>query len=246
MLIRRFHGVAFVLLLAAAVWPFASRAAETGALPLTIVEGRAHHVEVRAADAGAIELRTTGGDPYLFVRPTGNATLDLAARPVLEFEYFSTSGVRGVEVRLDPVPMPDQPLQVEPLGRSEGWSRRVIDLTPLLDRAGAARGLRLDLGQRANRMMQIRGIRLRTFDETERRARADGEARLGDQERAGAALGAYLAKAFTCEVAHVAVDDGHVTIEGKVSGGGEPLFLAAIPLEAPATSVAADAIVEPL
>jgi hypothetical protein len=247
MSIRSIHGAAsFVFLLAAVVWPRACHAVDVGPLPLTIVDGRTHHVELRPADAGAIEIRTTGGDPYVLLRPGGDAAIDLAARPVLEFEYFSTNGVRGVEVRLDPVLVPDQPLQAEPLGRSEGWSRRTIDLTPLLDRAGAARGLRLDLGQRANRVMQIRGIRLRAFDESERQARTEREARLREQDRAEVALREYLAKTFPCDVTHVSVDDQRVTIEGKRSGGAEPLFLAAIPVEAATTSAAPDAIVRPI
>lgn len=247
MFTRWLNGAAwFLFLLAAAVWPRASRAAEAGALPLTIIEGRAHHVALRPADAGAIEIRTTGGDPYVFLRPAGDAPIELAARPVLEFEYFSEGGIRGVEVRVDPVPMPDQPLQAEPLGRSEGWSRRTIDLTPLLDRAAGARGLRLDLGQRANRVVQIRGIRLRAFDESELRARAEREARRREQDRAEAALRAYLAKVYPCEVTRVWVEERQVTIEGKCSGSSEPLFLAAIPVEAAATLVAADAIVRQL
>jgi hypothetical protein len=165
---------------------------------------------------------------------------------VLEFEYFSAGGIRGVEVRLDPVPMPDEPMQVEPLGRSEGWSRRTIDLTPLLDRAAGARGVRLDLGQRANRVVQIRGIRLRPLDGSERRARSEREARLREQDRAEAELREYLAKAFPCEVVHAAVDDKRVTIDGKIAGPAESLFLAAIPIESPATRLTADSIAQPI
>jgi hypothetical protein len=229
-------GVPLVFcMLATLVGPFA-RAVEVGPVELHWVDGGTNDATVRPADAGAVEVRTTGGDPYVFLRPPDGQPLNLASRRVLEFEYFSTARIAPLEVRLDPVPAVDHLLTADGLGRSEGWSRRTIDLAPLLGGAAdRARGLRLDLGQRAGRVIQIRGVRLRPLNDQERILEATREERRHADAQLDDALRGYLRGTFPCQITRVTMDGQRVNVEGRVSGERDGLFLAAAAIEVPAS-----------
>jgi hypothetical protein len=224
-----------------------ARGARAADLALEVLAGRAHDATVKPADSGVVEIRTTGRDVYVHLQPTQPDALDLAARPVLEFEYFSTTGVRPFRVRLDPVPSADHLLAADPLGISEGWSRRTVDLTPLLgEPATRARGLRLDLGNRPDKVLQIRAAHLRPFNEAERRSAADREARLKQDRENDAAIRAYLARTFPCEITRVAADERRITVEGRVAATEGPPFLARVPIEAAITQVDAFEVLQPI
>jgi hypothetical protein len=226
-LVRSICVVCFAILAAGAA------AADLAPLELQLDDARMHDATLRPADGGpAIEVQSTGRDVYVFLKPADRAAkLDLARRPVLEFEYFSTTGVRPFRVRLDPVPAPDHLLAAEDLAISQAWSKRTIDLTPLLGpAAGRARGLRLDLGQRAGRTIQLRAINLRPLNDAERRAAADKAARREQDRSLEQQLRRYLEHAYTAELTHIRVDAQRITIEGRAPVAGAQLRLAEAPL----------------
>jgi hypothetical protein len=232
-------------------------AAEVTPLELRVEVARGHDVQVKAADGGAVEVRTTGRDPYLFLKPAKEGeALELAGRHVLEFEYFSAGGVRPFRVRVDPTPAHEHFVAAEDLGISEGWSRRSIDLSPLLGEAAAkARAVRLDLGQRAGRVVSLRAVRLRAMDENERRVVAEREARRAREREAEGALRAYLDRKWPAELTRVDAHGGMVHVTGRVPagkgragpGGEEGEFaLARLPLHAEVTDAASLEVVAPV
>lgn len=203
---------------------------------LSFVPEGAHDAVVRDADGGAVEIETTGSDPYVYTTPFPEGT-DLRSAPVLAFEYFSLTGTGPIQVFADPPVREDASLHAPGLGASQGWSPHRIDLAPLLDRLEApVRRLRIDFGRAAGHTVQIRNMAVRPLN-AEERALAARAAEAKEREAAlDAALSAYLRGPGGAAL-DIEVTEDQVRIRGALPpapGDSVPFYLVEIPVEATA------------
>lgn len=220
-----------------------------GALALRLTDANIHEATLRA-DGGVYEIKTTGGDPYLFTQaiPPG---FD-ARRYMLAFDYFSTTGTGNFQVFVLPPLSEANSISVAGLAHSEGWSSFSIDLQPVLDKIGGKiTSLRLDFGNEAGKTIQLRNLQLRppSAQETQLAARRDAQREIEKQRDKD--LRAYLDRQFSSEVTRVAVGDTQIKIEGniggeRVAGQALALFLAEVPLYADVSALKQFPFVTPL
>lgn len=199
-------------------------------LSITLVPEGSHELTVSPVADGVVEISTTGGDPYAYTRTFPEGT-DLAARPILSFEYFSLTGTGELQIFLSPPGTEEASMKAPGLSRSEGWSPHRIDLTPLFSKStSAVSKLRIDFGRKAGRTAQIRNMVLRPLNEEER-ALAEREASMKarDAELDGA-LRAYLDKDYPCTITKVQADGTKITIHGEKHGQTGDLWLAEMPV----------------
>ena len=161
-----------------------------GALALRLTDANIHDATLNA-DNGVYEIKTTGGDPYLFTQslPPG---FD-ARRTMLSFEYFSTTGTDKFQVFVMPPLSEANSVSVAGLAHSEGWSSFAIDLQPVLDKIGGkVTGLRLDFGNQAGKTIQLRNLQLRPPTEQEIALAARRNAQREAEKQRDRDLRAYL------------------------------------------------------
>src|ERR1700753_2963329 len=72
-----------------------SSLADSFPIPLTLDKASAHDLQITDVGNGEYEIKTTGNDPYVFLRTEGRS-IDPHAQPILAFECFSTTGVGRV------------------------------------------------------------------------------------------------------------------------------------------------------
>src|SRR2546421_4217138 len=72
-------------------------AADAPDVPLALSTNGLHDVTVKDLGAGAYELQTTGGDPFVMTLPL-TQVFDPKRQHVLSFEYFSTTGIDHFQV----------------------------------------------------------------------------------------------------------------------------------------------------
>ncbi|MHA3773085.1 DUF5722 domain-containing protein [Verrucomicrobiota bacterium sgz303538] len=184
--------------------------------PLRLDERTAHELQLRAAPDGSTELQTTGGDPWVITLPLAEG-VDLTRDHVLAFDYFSLTGTDGLQVFLVPPTSEALSVRSETLGRSEGWTSFGVDLKPALESARRpVKSLRIDIGTKSGRTIQLRNLRLRPLTEQERafeQRRTEQKQREAETERS---LRTYLDTKFPSEVTQVRADERQITIEGSV------------------------------
>ncbi len=220
-----------------------------GALALQLTDANIHDATLRA-DNGTYEIKTMGGDPYLFTSalPPG---FD-ARRFMLSFEYFSTTGTDKFQVFVMPPLSEANSIGVAGLAHSEGWSSFAIDLQPVLDKIGGkVTGLRLDFGNEAGKTIQLRNLQLRPPTEQEIALAARRNARREQDKQLDSDLRAYLNRQFSSEVTRVTVGEAQIKIEGvikpeRVAGQAIVPFLAEVPLYANITELKQFPFVAPL
>ncbi len=184
-------------------------------LPLKLTSRNIHDVALHVNDDGAVELQTTGTDPYLFTEPVSRG-FDPRLHRMLSFQYFSATGVNQFQVFVLPPLSEANSIMAAGLSISEGWTQYSIDLKPILDRnGGKAESLRLDFGTQHGKTIQIRGLCLRSMSEAEKRLEARGAVQLAQQKRTEARLRSYLAQGYSCKVTSVSVTSTHVRVEGS-------------------------------
>jgi hypothetical protein len=204
-------------------------------IPLTLTDRNSHDITLRTVEGGAYELKTTGGDPYLFTTPFAEpATLDDSL--VLAFDCFSASGTDSVQVFVDPPISEALSLKAPGLPHSEGWSAYAADLHPLLVQVkGPVRALRLDFGNASGKTFQIRNLRLRAPTGQERALAARRVEQKKAELRRETRLRRYLDTHYPCRVTRVDVGETQITITGIVAGPTDALRLAEAPLFADIT-----------
>ena len=176
-------------------------AAEPVRIELTTTD--MHHLEMRETGEGGYELRTTGGDPYVFTT-TLTPTPDTRRHHVLAFDCFCPAGTDSFQVFFGPSPSEGRSHTGAGLGVSEGWTSYTIDLAESPEWAGNVPFLRLDFGRQAGRTVQLRNIVLRGPNARERQLAARREAKREAEARLHVELGAYLDRDYPCRVTRVA------------------------------------------
>lgn len=206
----------------------ASAAAEGVALQLA--DHGHNHATVTMPATGVWEIHTTGGDP--FVLTTLSATpVDLAATPVLAFDYVCVSGLDLVEVFAGPGWSGERRVQAERLPAREGWSPFAIDVTAN-ERIATSKATRwrIDLGSKPGKVIQVRNLRLRPRSAEEIATAAARERRLAADRALDSALSDYLTRVFPAQLTHVSADATNLTVSGRVPAGGRDVLLAEWPV----------------
>lgn len=216
-------------------------------VPLRLADGGHNQITVSALGDGAWELHTTGGDPYVVTVPAA-APYDLAATPILGFEYLCVTGLDSLEVFAGPGWSAQRRVGVPGLDARQGWSPFAIDLgaSAAISTAKPTRW-RIDLGRQPDRVLQIRHLRLRARDPDESRVAAGLERRRELALAADQALRDYLARDFPAKVTRIAVDGDTITITGRsASADGGVALLAEWPAWQPVAATMRFATTWPL
>ncbi len=216
----------YLMLLTVALNAVACRA--QGATPLQLTGANIHDATLGNED-GAYQIKTTGGDPYLFTAPV---TQPFDARhSVLSFEYFSTTGTDKFQAFVMPPLSEDNSVSVAGLAHSEGWSSFAIDLQAVIDKLGGkVEALRLDFGNQAGKTIQLRNVQLRPPTEQERQLAARRLAHLEQEKQLDKDLRAYLDRVYPCEVTRVTVGEKDVAVEVDTKVQNGSFYLVEAPL----------------
>ncbi|MBI5832935.1 MAG: hypothetical protein HZB16_11610 [Armatimonadetes bacterium] len=187
-------------------------------VPLTLVAANAHDLELTPLPDGGWEIRTTGGDPYVFTAPL-TAPVDPRATFMLAFDFFSATGTDAFQVFCQPPLSEANSVKGPGLSRSEGWSRHALDLSPVLTKLGGQVGsLRLDFGNQPGRTLQLRSPRLRPPTDREQELAAQRQARLDLLARNDAWLRDYLRHEYPARVTSVRADANAILVVGELAG----------------------------
>lgn len=192
----------------------AVQAAEPAWLPI-----RTHDVELTQADS-TLQIRTTGGDPYLIWRlPRQRKATD----QVLELEYFCTQSIDSVTAFFGPPITESGKFSLPNLTIAEGWHTYAVDLAdasgqPIPDDAAL---FRIDFGLQPDIRLQIRGMRLRAENEADIRRKRAASAQRQQKIDQSHSIAEYLDSTFPLRLDRVTVSGEVVTIEGQTSGASE-------------------------
>ena len=147
---------------------------------------------------------------------------------VIEFEYFCAGGVPSFAVLPGPPFEAKTSRKLPALGHSETWTAHASRLTPPSESLPAGwKQLRFDLPLPADRVLQIRNVRLRP----ERPGEFDIIKAKPSASASKEALQAYLDRKFPASINRVSVSKSVVRIEGRAAKDGGELFLADIPMD---------------
>lgn len=189
----------------------------------------AHDVQLENLGNGEWELRTTGNDPYFYLRGDGGE-IDLKQEPVLSFDYFSTTGIGRCLVFVGPAIDVPHMITVD-LGRREAWSPFAVDMTSTLEAPSApVTSLRITMGQGPGVVARLRNFRARPASEDEKRDINGREQRLKADREHDARLREYLAKDFAHHISSVSLEPERIIIRGKITGAAEGVQLAEVPM----------------
>ena len=206
-----------------------SSPADSSPIPLTLDKASAHDLQITDVGNGEYEIKTTGNDPYVFLRTDGRS-IDPHAQPILAFECFSTTDVGRVllfvgshlEERFT-VTYPDLP-------RSEGWAATAIDIGGTMQPpAQPINQLRITFGDRAGITARVRNFQMRAFTPAEARLAAVRDRRIAVEAARAVRLDAYLAQNYPSAIDSVECDGTEILVHGHIAGFPNAM-LAEIPM----------------
>ncbi|MEL7263964.1 MAG: DUF5722 domain-containing protein [Planctomycetota bacterium] len=126
-------------------------------------------ISVDTQPSGILQLRTTGGDPYLTLDPIPVDQRD-ATHHVLAFEYFCPDNINGIEIFYGKPFHPGNRLSAGQLPPSQSWQTFSIDLRDTSNARWTAFAhpfLRVDFGGQPGRQFQVRQPVLRSLTAAE-------------------------------------------------------------------------------
>ncbi|QDT13562.1 DUF5722 domain-containing protein [Planctomycetes bacterium K23_9] len=161
-----------------------------------------------------VNIRTTGSDPFVVGRLSAPMTAD---EPVLQFDYFSTSGIRHFSVVLGPPLNESRRIDLPSLIIAEGWQTYTVDLASVKGSAlpTDVTELRFDFGSTKNCDIQLRDVQLRRLTEQEARANEAALARQASQRRQVNAIDDYLKAQPPKMIESIAVQNDQIAITLK-------------------------------
>jgi len=156
------------------------------------------------------------------------ATPPGAADQVIELEYFCAGGVPTFAVLPGPPYQAETARYLPALGHSETWSRYAARIAaPDKPLPAGWTTLRLDLPLPADRVLQVRNLKLRP----ERPGEFDAAPAKPSAAASKEALQAYLDRKFPAAITKVSVGKDLIQLEGQAGKEGGGLFLADIPMD---------------
>ena len=185
-------------------------------VPYRLAERGHQQVTVSTPAPGVVEIVTTGNDP--FVVTTTSTPADLAATPVLAFDYLCVTGLDHLEVFSQPASA-ERRVGVPTLPAREGWSPFAIDLSTTRAIVAARPGAwRIDLGSQPGKVIQMRNLRLRARTAEELALAVTAAAKQAQDRAWDEALKRYLATDHHAALARITADDRLLTISGSLDG----------------------------
>ncbi len=172
---------------------------------------------------GVYQINTLGGDP--FVKCTQiTQTYYPDTTYVIEFEYFSLTGLDDLRIYFDPFSSANSASQGA-LPVAEGWTSYMVNLKRYSDTWAIQNHdyLRFDFGKSAGKSISVRNIKLRTITAKEYNDWKNSPDKVLTQK-----LIAYNTKVFDKKIENVKVDADSITISGSGSSNFSTNFLSEI------------------
>ena len=175
---------------------------------------RTQHVDFNTHEAN-LSITTTGNDPFIVWEWS---TPLILSEPVLSFEYFCPDGIDNVSLFLGPPISSTMQLRLPNLSVAEGWREYATPLTPPNGEKfpDVITQLRLDLGQRPNRKIMIRDIKIRPPTQRERDLAADRRRIEEQKTRSAKAIREYAATSFPASFTKVLIEKDTITLNGQI------------------------------
>lgn len=190
--------------------------------PLTLTRHDGPAPTFKEPAPGTVEIH---GPMSVLATPAGTPG---PADQVLELEYFCAGGVPTFAVLPGPPFEAKTARYLPALGHSETWSRYAARIAPPGKPLPAGwTKLRLDLPLPADRVLQVRNLKLRP----ERPGEFDAATAAPRASASKEALEAYFTRKFPAAITKVSVGKDLVHLEGRAPGDPAGLFLADIPMD---------------
>ena len=193
-------------------------AARADEVPLALKAAGHHDVEVTRPDDASWQITATGTDPWVGSVPMA-AAIDLSRTPILTFEYISITGIDDLQVFIGEPWSEESSVHAGAMAPRQGWSEISIELA----QPKAIRQLRLDFGDRAGAVVQVRKLRLRPRNAQEGDAAAREARRVAGELELAAALRSYLQHPYASQLERIVVASDTVEISGTAAGDGVSL-----------------------
>lgn len=194
-------------------------------IPLSLVPATAHQAEVREIEPGTYEIRSTGGDPYVFTAPL-EADYDHRQIRTFACELFCPAGLDSFQVFYGP-PRESHSATAKGIAKSEAWAPVAVPFEQNWDKP--YRTFRLDFGRQADVTLRVRNLRLRPLNAEEQRLAREREARDRLDREQAEGWREYLATDFPGSLA-VAADRRSLRLRGNAP---QPAVLREIPMHVP-------------
>ncbi|WP_237226053.1 DUF5722 domain-containing protein [Rubinisphaera sp. JC750] len=204
------------------------------AAPVELKLGPRADIQVTRED-NAWQIETEGENPHFWTNELP-ADIDVAALPILEFEYFSTAPIENVRVR---VPTANGGLRIEAgtIGLAETWQTHAIDLRqveqPYL--TGPRQRFAVLLGTKPGHVFRLRTLRLRAANAAEEQSQAERNREKTQRLADARAYETYLTTEFPATITSTLVksDEIRVTAQVKSSIASDKLGIVEVPLHTP-------------
>ena len=170
-----------------------------------------HDVELTRLEGGGWEVHATATDPWVV---SVLQALDLARFPVLAFDYLSISGIDDLQVFIEPPWSEQRSIHCGALPPRQGWGEYAAELGS----AAAIHQLRLDFGDKAGAVLQLRHLRLRARTPSELDAAAQKARKADDDRQLQAALHDYLGRSYASRIERVTATADTIDISATLAG----------------------------
>lgn len=191
-------------------------ATTAGAADWKLLPDETHHVQLTDSvqspqQSSEWAIQTTGHDPYLVGRWK---TVPTADDQVLEFEYFSTTGIKDFSVIVGPPISEAGRIQLPPVMIAEGWQTYRVNLVDIGNKPlkKSSKLLRFDMGSKPDALIRIRNVRLRPPTAAEQKAAKEAEQRREQKVRDAKAITEYLNSEHGDRIQQITVDKQHVLL----------------------------------
>lgn len=178
--------------------------------------GPQRHLTATALPDGTLDLQLGEGDPHFWTGVVA-ASFDPQRHRVVEFEYFAPSGLKGAILRFRRTDGEMVIVGQQPVPPAEAWQPLAFDLAAVPDQPGAGRpDMRFHLALRGEpgTMLQIRRMRVREYNPTERTAVGERQAQQAARQADAEAWLADLRKEFSGRLSRVEVRQEEMRIAG--------------------------------
>lgn len=171
----------------------------------------ANHVQIKLSQA-TVQIQTTSFDPFLVGELSEPITQD---DRVLQFDYFSASGIDEFSVILGPPIVEANRIGLPSLLIAEGWQTVSFDL---VERSGkpmklSSNRLRFDFGTQPDKAIQLRNVQLRPRTDQEIDSARTADAARIRKQRLANDLKRYFVDSPKTLIESVSIDANQVLLE---------------------------------
>jgi hypothetical protein len=181
----------------------------------------ANQLQVTQKGSDQYELTTTGEDPYVSLAPLSVA--NPAGNVVLVFDYQSTKDISGLQIFFASPVSEDRSFKTGSISASASWKTFSVDIGDDIKKfnwGNSGNYLRLDFGNQAGVIIQIRNIQLRVRNASEEAQAKAREDLIASDLLLESNIRKYLAANYTSQITEVKAGASTITIKGNYSGEG--------------------------